>query len=187
MKKSIWAILFVCVLSMFPSCSVIAATQNVNARNAAAAGTDKNSKSLYNEKTDAIEVFNNDGKILTVSKNDVDLMAKVVYAESNSEPYEGKVAVASVILNRLRNNKFPKSIEGVIKQRYAFSCVVDGNVYANPDTTCYNAVFDALDGKDPTTSALYFYNPKTAHSSWMSSVKKYNIKNIGHHVFFITN
>lgn len=187
MQKSIWAILFISVLAVLPSCSVNAATQTSNLYNTAAAGTDKNSKSLYKEKTDAIEVFNNDGRVLTVSKNDVDLMAKVVYAESNSEPYEGKVAVASVILNRLRNNQFPKSIEGVVKQKYAFSCVVNGNIYANPDTTCYNAVFDALDGKDPTANALYFYNPKTARSSWMTSVKKYNIKNIGNHVFFFTN
>lgn len=189
MKKSIWAILSIFMFMVLPPGNAYAAEQKLENRSSIldAPEADQISKSLYKEKTDAIEVFNNEEKALTVSRNDVDLMAKVVYAESNSEPYEGKVAVASVILNRLKNKEFPKSIEGVVKQKYAFSCVIDGNISANPDKSCYNAVFDALKGNDPTTNALYFYNPKISSSSWMFTVKKYNIKNIGNHVFFFTD
>lgn len=189
MKKSIWAILSIFAFMVLPPGNVYASAQKLEnqCNELAPAEVDQISKNLYKEKTDAIEVFNNEEKVLTVSRNDVDLMAKVVYAESNSEPYEGKVAVASVILNRLKNKDFPKSIEGVVKQRYAFSCVINGNVEANPDKTCYNAVFDALKGSDPTTNALYFYNPKIARSGWMFTVKKYNIRNIGNHVFFLAD
>ncbi|WP_407929270.1 cell wall hydrolase [Clostridium hydrogenum] len=149
--------------------------------------SDANSKNLYDEKVDAVQVFNYSGKPIYVTNKDVDLMAQVVYAESCSEPYEGKVAVASVILNRLQNPKFPKSVNEVVTQRYAFSCVRDGKISVTPTKDCYTAVFDALEGKDPTSKATYFYNPKISTSTWMNNIAKYNVKNIGHHVFFIAN
>ncbi|WP_010239000.1 cell wall hydrolase [Clostridium arbusti] len=188
MKKSIWAIVFIVLLGLLPSCIVNAQTiepsnDNKPSRNSANRGA----RNLYNEKSDSVEVFNSDGRTFTVTREDIDLMAKVVYAESNAEPYEGKVAVASVILNRLRNKSFPKSVNDVIKQKYAFSCVINGNINANPNKDCYNAVFDALDGNDPTTNALFFYNPKTARSSWMLNIKKSNVKPIGNHTFFVVN
>lgn len=144
-----------------------------------------NAKNLYDEKVDAVQVFNFNGQSIYITNKDVDLMAKVVYAESCSEPYEGKVAVASVILNRLQNPGFPKSITDVIKQRYAFSCVKDGEITVTPTKECYSAVYDALSGKDPTSKAIYFYNPQLSTSSWMNNIKKNNVKTIGKHVFFI--
>lgn len=137
---------------------------------------------LYKEQVAAVEVFNGTG--VYVSQSDLDLMAKVVYAESCAEPYNGKIAVASVILNRLKEPGFPKTIENVIKQKDAFSCVKDGKIDVTADTACYNAVIEALNGNDPTDKALFFYNPKTATSSWMKNVPKYNVSEIGNHVFF---
>ncbi|KOF57321.1 MULTISPECIES: cell wall hydrolase [Clostridium] len=144
-----------------------------------------NAKNLYEEKVDAVQVFNFNGQSIYITNKDVDLMAKVVYAESCSEPYEGKVAVASVILNRLQNPQFPKSVTDVVKQKYAFSCVRDGDIPVTPNKECYSAVFDALSGKDPTPKAIYFYNPQLSTSSWMNNIKKNNIKIIGKHVFFV--
>lgn len=185
MKKRIWAIVFILFLGLLPSGIVNAKTTTPSVNPSSSAN--RGSRNLYNEKSDSVEVFSPEGRSFTVTKEDIDLMAKVVYAESNAEPYEGKVAVASVILNRLRDKSFPKSINDVIKQKYAFSCVVNGNINVIANTDCYNAVFDALDGKDPTTNALYFYNPKTAHSSWMINIKKTNVKPIGNHTFFVVN
>jgi N-acetylmuramoyl-L-alanine amidase len=184
MKKSIWAILILLIFAALPP-NISMATQLSATNPVTAKSGISTEQSLYKEKEDAIAVFNNESKTISVSAKDVDLMAKVVYAESNAEPYEGKVAVASVILNRLKNKEFPKSIEGVIKQKDAFSCVVNGNISAFTDTDCYNAVFDALEGKDPTSKALYFYNPQISKSDWMDKIKKYNLKHIGKHVFFI--
>ena len=111
-------------------------------------------------------------------------MAKLVYAESRGEPYEGKIAVASVVLNRLLNPGFPNSIKGVIFQTNAFSCVRDRDIKANPDQSCYDAVYEAINGKDPTNEALYFYNPAIATCSWMKQTQKKDTKSIGNHVFF---
>lgn len=133
---------------------------------------------------EVVEVFNHGQTSLYVTQSDVDLLAKLIYAESRGEPYEGKVAVASVVLNRVLSPEFPNSIQGVIFQPKAFSCVKNGSITAYPDENCYAAVYEALKGVDPTNNALYFYNPSTATCSWMKSTEKQNVKTIGHHVFF---
>lgn len=133
---------------------------------------------------DAVAVFNHGEKQLYITQNDIDLMAKLVYAESRGEPFEGKIGVASVVLNRALNPSFPNSIKDVIFQRNAFSCVRNGEIIANPDESCYNAVLEAVRGKDPTNEALYFYNPAIATCSWMKSTEKRDTKTIGHHIFF---
>ncbi|MCM8710729.1 cell wall hydrolase [Clostridium sp. SYSU_GA19001] len=139
---------------------------------------------LYNEQISAVQVFNVSDKTIYITDDDVYLMAQIVYAESRSEPYDGKVAVASVILNRLKSPDFPKTIEGIIKQKNAFSCLKNGEIHVVPDKASYAAVLDALKGKDPTNKAVFFYNPKISTSTWMKKVNKTNIKSIGNHVFF---
>ena len=131
-----------------------------------------------------VEVFSHDTKKLYITENDIELMAKLVYAESIGEPYDGKVAVASVVLNRVINPNFPNSIKEVIFQRNAFSCVKNGEIKASPNQTCYNAVYDAIKGYDPTNEALFFYNPSTATCAWMHKTEKQDLKTIGHHTFF---
>lgn len=182
----IWAVLCFMLFQLSWQTTVNASVINSNALDSAPRVENEPVK-LYKETSDTVAVFNSNGTALNVTTNDVDLMAKVVYKESNAEPYEGKVAVASVILNRLKNREFPKSVDGVVKQKYAFSCVVDGRIDAQPNKSCYDAVYDALSGKDPTSNALYFYNPKIASSGWMNAVKKYNVRFIGNHVFFIAD
>lgn len=145
---------------------------------------DAETKNLYKDESKSITVFSNTGNNIVLSNTDIDLMAKVVFAESNLEPYDGKVGVAAVILNRLRDSSFPNTINGVIMQKWAFSCVKNGKISATPNNACYRAVYDALRGKDPTNNAVFFYNPKIATSKWMFNVKKNNIKTIGQHVFF---
>ncbi|MCH3965720.1 MAG: cell wall hydrolase [Clostridium sp.] len=139
---------------------------------------------LFNEEEEIVQVFNYSNQKLYITQKDVDLMAKVVYAESNCEPFEGQVAVASVILNRLKYPEFPKTVQEVINQRGAFSCVRNGNVPAVPNQNNYNAVSQALKGVDPTNKAVFFYNPRIATSTWMKDIGKRNVKSIGHHVFF---
>ncbi|WP_082435967.1 cell wall hydrolase [Desnuesiella massiliensis] len=142
---------------------------------------------LYKESEDIVEVFSQSNKKIFLSRGDIELMSQIVYAESKGEPYEGKVAVASVILNRVAHPSFPKSVKEVINQKNAFSCVKDGKIIATPDESCYNAVMDAIRGKDPTNNAVFFYNPKTATSKWMKNIDKANVKSIGNHVFFEIN
>lgn len=137
-----------------------------------------------NEKHNDVEVFNRESQKLYITGEDIDLMAKLVSAESIGEPYTGKIAVASVVLNRTIDPHFPNTIREVIFQKNAFSCVKDGKINANANQDCYNAVYDAIKGADPTNDALFFYNPTIATCNWMKETPKINQTTIGHHTFF---
>jgi len=115
------------------------------------------------------------------SSSDLYLLAKCVYAEARGETYEGQVAVAAVILNRVKSPDFPNTISGVIYQPWAFTAVNDGQINLEPNQTAYNAARDAMNGWDPTYGCLYYYNPSTATSKWIYSRQK--VVTIGKHVF----
>ena len=117
------------------------------------------------------------------SSGDLDLLAKIVYAEARGEPYSGQVAIAAVVLNRVESPSFPNTIAGVIYQPYAFTAVSDGQINLTPNSTAYKAAQDALNGWDPTYGCLYYYNPATATSSWIWS--RQTVVTIGNHTFAI--
>ena len=100
---------------------------------------------------------------------DVYLLARLVNGEARGEPYVGKVAVAAVVLNRVRNAYFPNTISGVIYQSGAFDCVADGQINLTPSSDSLRAARDAMNGWDPTGGCIYYYNPSTATSSWIWS------------------
>ncbi len=115
------------------------------------------------------------------SQNDIQLMANAVYGESRGEPYEGQVAVAAVILNRVESPSFPNTISGVIFEPRAFTAVADGQIWMTPNETAKRAVLDAINGMDPSGGAIYYFNPATATSDWIWS--RPQIKRIGEHIF----
>jgi len=115
------------------------------------------------------------------SEQDLQLMANAVYGEARGEPYEGQVAVAAVILNRLESPDFPNSISGIIFQPRAFTAVADGQIWLEPNERAKQAVLDAMNGWDPSENALYYFNPETATSGWIWS--RPQIKQIGDHIF----
>lgn len=117
------------------------------------------------------------------TNSDLYLLAKCVYAEARGEPYTGQVAVAAVILNRVKSPDFPNTISGVIYQPWAFTAVNDGQISLEPDQTAYNAASDAMNGWDPTYGCLYYYNPTTATSQWIFS--RQTVVQIGEHIFAI--
>ncbi len=115
------------------------------------------------------------------SNSNVDLLARIIYGEARGEPYTGMVAVGAVVLNRVDDSRFPKTIAGVIYQAGAFDAVADGQINLTPSTQAYNAARDALNGWDPTYGCVYYWNPATATSSWIWTR---TIKiTIGKHVF----
>ncbi|MFC4404332.1 spore cortex-lytic enzyme [Gracilibacillus xinjiangensis] len=115
------------------------------------------------------------------SQNDIKLMANAVYGEARGEPYEGQVAVAAVILNRVESPTFPNTVSGVIFEPRAFTAVSDGQIWLTPNDTARRAVLDAINGWDPTGEASYYFNPDTATSGWIWS--RPQIKQIGKHIF----
>lgn len=121
--------------------------------------------------------------VYAATSSDNQLLARAVNGEARGEPYEGQVAVAAVILNRVKHSSFPNTIAGVIYQPGAFTAVSDGqiNVPIDPNSTVYKACRDALNGWDPSGGAIYYFNPDTATSSWIWS--RPLIKVIGRHRF----
>lgn len=112
---------------------------------------------------------------------DVNLLAKVISAEARGESYKGQVAVGAVILNRVSHSSFPDTISGVVYQDGAFSCMYDGQINKAVADSAYKAARDAINGWDPSGGAIYYYNPKTAKSSWIRN--RPIILTIGNHVF----
>lgn len=129
------------------------------------------------------------GEINTVSlakstnASDIQLMARAINGEARGEPYEGQVAVGAVILNRVKDSRFPNSISGVIYQSGAFTAVSDGqiNVAISEGSTVYKAAQDAMNGWDPTGGCVYYFNPATATNKWIWS--RPLVKTIGKHRF----
>lgn len=115
------------------------------------------------------------------TENDLRLMANAVYGEARGEPYIGQVAVAAVILNRVRHESFPNTPSGVIFEPRAFTAVADGQIWLTPNETAKKAVRDAINGWDPSGNALYYFNPDTATSPWIWT--RPQIKKIGKHIF----
>lgn len=121
-----------------------------------------------------------------LSQSDIDLLARLVRAEAEGEPYTGQVAVAATILNRLKDPRYPNTIPGIIYQIdngcYQYSPVLDGRINLPPTASSYKAVEAALSGWDPSNGANGFYNPAGTSSRWVRSHPV--TARIGNHVFF---
>ena len=103
------------------------------------------------------------------NSNNLNLLARLVYGEARGEPYTGQVAVAAVVLNRVKSSSFPNTISGVIYQSGAFDVVRDGQINLSPNSTAIKAAQDALNGWDPSYGAVYYFNPNTATNAWIWS------------------
>ena len=126
------------------------------------------------------------GATPSISQSDLALLARLVSAESAGEPFEGQVAVAATILNRLKDPRYPNTIPGIVYQvesgRYQYSPVLDGRINQPASASAYQAVQLALSGWDPSNGANGFYNPAKTTSQWVRSHPATTV--IGGHVFF---
>ena len=123
----------------------------------------------------------NKKEVINITNEDLLLLSKLVTGEARGESYEGQVAVAAVVINRVKDPRFPNSIKDVIYQKNAFSVVNDGSINMQPTESAYNAAVDALYGKDPTNKAVFFWNPDIATCKWIKTLNPY--LKIGNHVF----
>lgn len=115
------------------------------------------------------------------NNSNLNLLSKVVYSEARGESYKGQVAVAAVVLNRVKHSSFPNSISGVVYQPGAFTAVADGQINLTPNSTARKAAQDAINGWDPTYGCIYYFNPNTATSAWIWS--RPQVIKIGKHIF----
>ena len=125
----------------------------------------------------------NESLAKTTNNSDIQLMARAINGEARGEPYEGQVAVGAVILNRVKDARFPNTIAGVIYQAGAFTAVSDGqiNVALPQNASAYKAAQDATNGWDPTSGCVYYFNPNTATNKWIWS--RPVVTTIGKHRF----
>ncbi|OAB46269.1 cell wall hydrolase [Paenibacillus glacialis] len=121
----------------------------------------------------------------TVSDKELLLLRKIVMAEAEGEPYQGKVAVANVVLNRLRSANFPKTIHKVIYQKYQFSPVANGRLdRVKPSDDTIHAVNEALNGhKAVSDDTYYFLSLKLADDLTVHNTRTFS-KTIGNHSFY---
>jgi N-acetylmuramoyl-L-alanine amidase len=89
--------------------------------------------------------------------------------------------VAAVILNRIDDPLFPDNVGDVIYQTNAFTAVHDGQYNLEPSSYAYRAVFDAMQGWDPTYGSVYYYNPDLATNTWIFT--RQSVTKIGNHLF----
>ena len=118
----------------------------------------------------AMGIYNSSNSSSSSSNStNLNLLSRLVYGEARGEPYSGQVAVAAVVLNRVKSSSFPNTVSGVIYQSGAFDVVSDGQINMTPNETAKKAAQDAINGWDPSYGAIYYFNPSTATNKWIWS------------------
>ena len=155
---------------------------NINLSNIFAANEIKVNYKNYEKKiADNKESEKKSKEVISITNDELYLLSKLVSSEARGESYEGQVAVAAVVIKRDLYSRYPNNIKDVIYQKNAFSVVNNGEIYKNPTDSAYKAAREALYGSDPTSGAIYFWNPEIATCSWIKTLDPY--KRIGNHVF----
>ena len=116
---------------------------------------------------------------VTFAEGDRYLLANLIYCEAGSEPYEGKVAVGAVVINRVLSSVYPDTVVGVIYQNKQFSPVASGRLAlalaeGRATSSCYQAADEAMTGYSNVGNCVYFRTPVPG----LSGI------NIGGHVFY---
>ncbi len=128
------------------------------------------------------QTLRSDETIVAITAKEKDLLIRLVSAESRGESFEGQIAVAAVILNRVQSPRFPNTAWEVMHQPGQFTPVEGGSLPSIADDSCIEAVNRALRGEDPTGGALFFYNPHLTEAADYWATKPV-LKKIGNHNF----
>ncbi|MEW9097098.1 MAG: cell wall hydrolase [Clostridiaceae bacterium] len=110
--------------------------------------------------------------VINYSESDLDLLARLITAEAQNQPYNAQVAVASVVVNRVKSSEFPNNISSVIHQvingYYQFTPVLNGWINKPATETAKKAAKEALYGADPSKGALFYFDD-SATNKWLWS------------------
>ncbi|GFR37630.1 hypothetical protein PRECH8_09260 [Insulibacter thermoxylanivorax] len=119
---------------------------------------------------------------LPYSESELELLAKITMVEAGYEPYEGQLAVANVILNRVRDPRFPDTIRDVIYAPNQFPPAHNGLLdKAEPNESVWKAVMAAARGENNVEGAVYFHNPKVSSDGLWNRLTE--VARIGNHRF----
>lgn len=141
----------------------------------------------WNAETGIVEIYRGCGAVLSADQyyrsDDLYWLSHIINAESGNQPLEGKLAVGTVIMNRLNNAAFPNTIQGVVSAPNQFTPYRTGTIYMEPNAESVIAAKLCLEGAREGGNSLYFVNPRTSPNSWASQNRPY-VTTIGAHAFF---
>ena len=116
---------------------------------------------------------------VTFTEDDRYLLANLIYCEAGNQPYDGQVAVGSVVINRVLSSVYPNTVSGVIYQYKQFAPVLDGHLALalaenRATASCYRAADEAMSGYTNVGQCVYFRTPIPG----LSGIQ------IGDHIFY---
>ncbi len=113
-------------------------------------------------------------------------LSRIISAEAEGECFDGKLAVGTVIMNRVDDPSYPGSIYGVIfdfNNGVQFTPAANGTVYEVPDTDSVAAAKMILEGYRSSDDILFFLNERIAESFWITNNRRY-VMTVGNHDFY---
>lgn len=136
---------------------------------------------------DAVDEAVIKGNPISMTPEEREWLEKLVEAESGGEPYEGRVAVATVIANRVEMDVFPNNVMDVITAKNQFSPFIDGSVHSKiPSAETKRAVTEVFDEgvRSLSSDTAYFCTTAIAPNSWIGKTRPF-VKTIGNHSFYL--
>lgn len=139
------------------------------------------------ESTGEVEIYTGSGSIASgedfYDSDSVYWLSHIINAESANQPLDGKLAVGTVIMNRVESPKFPSTIYDVIFAPNQFTPVRNGSIYREPNAESVVAAKLILEGVRVGGDSLYFVNTHVSPNSWAARNRPY-VATIGAHSFF---
>ena len=127
------------------------------------------------------------GNSFSLEDQEYQVLLKIVEAEAGCEDTEGRMLVANVVMNRVRNGNFPNTVTEVVYQRQdgtaQFSPVSDGRIdTVNVSQGTIDAVARVMNGEDISQGALFFRSVRS-RSGWFDQ-KLSRVLEHGNHIFY---
>ncbi len=149
-----------------------------------------NCEVIWNGKDYSVDIKKIKGSIVSgdgfYDDDEVYWLSRIISAEAGVEPFLGKVAVGTVVLNRVRSELYPDTIYDVIFDRkfgVQFTPAANGTVYNDPDRDSIIAAKLCLDGASIGENLLFFVNDSIAENTWVADNRAY-VTTIGSHNFY---
>ena len=116
------------------------------------------------------------------TEEELQLLVKLVQVEAGYESYEGQLAIANIILNRVKDDRFPDTVRDVIYSGRQFPPAHNGLLdKSEPNASALRAARDALDGRNNIEDAVYFYNPDVTGGAFWDRLEVVAV--IGNHTY----
>lgn len=141
----------------------------------------------WDEYERVVNIYRDGAADIPYSEDELFWLARIIHAEAQGEPFDGKVAVGNVVLNRVSSKDFPNTIYSVIfdtENGVQFTPVANGTIYNEPSNECYYAADRALRENNAAGESLYFCNPEISTNTWIINNRKFYLC-IGKHYFYL--